>query len=555
MRELTETPEMETGGDDRVWHSSDRRGRAMAVFYVVVLAWLYHPALCMMVSQWNREDYNYCYLIPFLCGWLFWTNRERIPGVPAYRSWVGMGPLLFGVALFWLGELGGEYFTLYISAWFSAVGLLWLHQGWGRVRAAAFPILFALAMFPLPHFLHQALSFRLKLAATTLGVGMMRLWGVSAYQDGNIIDLGFTKLQVVDACGGLRYLVPLFVLGILIAWHVRGAFWKKALVALAAVPLSVAANSFRIAMTGILYESMGARVAEGFFHGFSGWLLFMVSVAVLAGIAALVNRFSGKPRGEDSGVDRDLGESGKRFPAGADSRKVFAVAAVLLLATLGVSTTVEFRESVPPARDFAEFPMRAGKWSGHRDYLDRRFVEALDFSDYVIADYVNPRGEKVNLYLAYYESQRKGESIHSPASCLPGGGWKFTRDGVRNLPTGNGVEFPATRATMRKGDRQQLVYYWFPQRGRIVNNLYALKFFVFWDALVSQRTDGALVRVITPVYPFENMAAAQGRLDDFLVEFSPILDSFLPGQEAGKDTRDNSGNLARIGNHRQTSAR
>jgi EpsI family protein len=179
----------------------------------------------------------------------------------------------------------------------------------------------------------------------------------------------------------------------------------------------------------------------------------------------------------------------------------------LLGATLGFSHGVEFREKVPISQPFELFPLQVGEWTGTRELMEKRFVDSLDLSDYVIVNYRNPSGRQINLYVAFYESQRKGESIYIPGTC----GWLF-RKAVR-LDVDMGDQslggFPVNRALMQKMEQTQLVYYWFPQRGRILTNAYELKFYAFWDALTRQRTDGALVRLITPVYEGEEDKQAE----------------------------------------------
>jgi len=206
------------------------------------------------------------------------------------------------------------------------------------------------------------------------------------------------------------------------------------------------------------------------------------------------------------------------------------VAVILLSATLALSQGVEFREKIPINKSFDAFPIQVGKWNGTRRSMEQKFVDALDLSDYVIVDYRDEPGRNVNFYVAYYESQRKGESIHSPASCLPGSGWVFNEAGKADIPvaTENGLLMPVNRAFMQKGDYKQLSYYWFPQRGRILTNAYQLKLYTFWDALTRQRTDGALARVITPVYGNENVEDADARLQAFVGDVVPVLNEFLP---------------------------
>jgi EpsI family protein len=135
--------------------------------------------------------------------------------------------------------------------------------------------------------------------------------------------------------------------------------------------------------------------------------------------------------------------------------------------------------------------------------------------------------------VAYYESQRKGESIHSPATCLPGSGWTFDQSGSVNISDipGHNEFMRVNRAVMQLDQKRQLSYYWFHQRGRILTNAYQLKIYVFWDALTQQRTDGALVRLITPVYADEKIEAADARLKKFIRDIEPVLEEYIPGKE------------------------
>ena len=256
-------------------------GLAKIAMYGLLLIGVYYSSLVVMVSWWKRDDYSYCYLIPFIVLYLIWEKRIKLVNFSSVSSWKGLIPFILGIVFFWLGELGGEYFTLYISFWLVMVGLCWMHLGWKKLKTIGFALIFILTMFPLPNFLFNKISVYLKLISSQLGVAMMQIYGMSAYREGNIIDLGFTQLQVVDACSGLRYIFPLIVLGILLAYFFRAAFWKRAIVVISTIPLSIITNSLRIALTGILYEVWGAKVAEGFFHGFSGWFIFMFSLAVL----------------------------------------------------------------------------------------------------------------------------------------------------------------------------------------------------------------------------------------------------------------------------------
>jgi exosortase D (VPLPA-CTERM-specific) len=510
-------------------------GLAKIALYGLLLIGVYYSSLAYMISQWEREDYSYCYLVPFIVFYLIWEKRNQLASLPSVSSWNGLMPFILGIVFFWLGELGGEFFTLYISFWLVMVGICWMHLGWEKLKTIAFPLLFSLTMFPFPNFLHNKISVNLKLISSQLGVAMMQLYGMSAYREGNVIDLGFTQLQVVDACNGLRYLFPLIILGILLAYFFRAAFWKKAILVISTLPLSIITNSLRIALTGILYEVWGSKVAEGFFHGFSGWFIFMFSLGVLLLEMWILNKICHRhiQRNTDKSNEKKVVQEYRRQGGIQNSFSLpqFVVTVILLGATLALSQGIEFREKIPIKKSFDRFPLKVGEWSGTYQTMEQKFIDALDLSDYAIIEYQNSTGKSVNFYVAYYESQRKGESIHSPATCLPGGGWIFKQAGAVGipLPANDGGFMKVNRAFMQKSGYKQLSYYWFPQRGRILTNVYQLKIFAFWDALTRQRTDGAMVRVIMPVYGgLEELEEAEKRLQGFMREIVPVLGEFLP---------------------------
>jgi len=509
-----------------------------AITYLISLFIIYFDSYKTMLKWWKREDYNYCYLVPFVVVYLLWEKREKLLNVSASPTWWGLIPFVFGVSLYWLGELGGEFYTIYISSWFVLMGICLAHLGWRKLKIILFPMAFIITMFPPPNFVFNNISLRMKLLSSKIGVDMIQLYGMSAYRQGNIIDLGFTQLQVVDACSGLRYLIPLIVLGLLLAYFFKASLWKRILLVISTIPISIFVNSLRIASVGILYQFWGPAVAEGFFHDFSGWLIFMVSLGILLVemwiFKKLPPRDNGKIMGSTAAgiensqthMQQDLRPQRKRFL----NPPQFVPILILMVLTAVISFSVEFREKTPVAKSFKQFPEQIGGWSGYQGSMDLEIIDELDLSEYFLADYLNQANQSVNFYVAYYESQSKGESIHSPASCLPGSGWSFGEAGVISITLEKPVprEIRIMRAVMKKADAVQVSYYWFPARGRILTNLYELKFFTFWDALTRQRTDGALVRLITPVYPDEDIKDADERLQDFTKQVIPLLDQFLP---------------------------
>lgn len=509
--------------------SYDRANLVQLLIYICLLTGIYFSTFTWLVKKdWARDDYSYGMLIPFIVLYLLWDKRNHFFSVPSAPEWKGFLLLVPGLALFWLGELAGEFFMLYFSFWLIVFSLCWINLGAQKLKTILFPLLFCLLMFPLPSFIHSRITVQLKLIATKIGVWMMQVYGMSAYREGNIIDLGFTQLQVVDACSGLRYLIPMIVLSILVAYFYHGRLWKKIFLVMSSIPLTILSNSLRIALTGILSERFGTRAVEGFFHDFEGWLIFMITLAMLLLEIWILTRLFPEPKKIKTNVDTGQIQPARKVPRSGLKHPAFILSVVLLGATLAAARGVEFREAVPMNKSFQEFPMQVGPWSGTRHLMEIRFIETLDLTDYIMADFQDETEKAVNFYVAYYESQRKGESIHSPESCLMGGGWQFRQAGRSSMTLSSGEQLPLNRAVIEKEPFRQVSYFWFPSRDRILTNAFELKWFNFWDALTRQRTDGALVRVITLIYPDETSVEAEQRLKRFIQDVYPVLSGYLP---------------------------
>ena len=181
------------------------------------------------------------------------------------------------------------------------------------------------------------------------------------------------------------------------------------------------------------------------------------------------------------------------------------------------------------------YPTTLDDWRGRPSTLDRRTENYLAVTDYILSDYAKSDGRWVNLYVAYYASQRTGASPHSPAVCIPGGGWQITNlERTEYRSPDSGISFPLNRAVIARGSDKQLVYYWFEERGMKIANEYWSKLYLLRDALLENRTDGALVRLTTPIYSGETEADADKRLQDFTRIAVPNLDPYLPSAASTK---------------------
>jgi exosortase len=198
--------------------------------YGLLLLGIYYSTFTWLVTKdWEREAYSYCWLIPPVVLFLIWLNRDELTSLPSEPSWMGLLPVGVGIVFFWLGELSGEFFTLYISFWLVLVGICLLHLGWQKLKTIGFALFFILTMFPVPNFINTKIMLQLRLISSKLGVTITQFFGLSAYREGNIIDLGFTQLQIVDACSGLHSLISLLVLCLLLMYFFKDHIWKRGL--------------------------------------------------------------------------------------------------------------------------------------------------------------------------------------------------------------------------------------------------------------------------------------------------------------------------------------
>lgn len=499
-----------------------------------VIGFIFFEGLTELERIWElKEEYSYGYMIPFISLFLIWQRKDLLERISFNGSWAGFALVVLGFALFMMGNLSTLFLIVQYSFLVVVLGLALAFCGWSGFKIIAVPLLFLAFMIPLPAFFLTEISTRLQFISSEIGVWVIRLFGISVFLEGNVIDLGSLKLQVVEACSGLRYLFPLMTLGFMAAYFFKAAFWKRAIVFLSTIPITVLMNSFRIGLIGVTVEYWGKGMAEGILHDFEGWAVFMACTAVLVAEMWVLSRI-GKgrlPLREAFGLELPA-----LTPKDAEIRPrvlpkpylaALGVVVAVAVATLVMPERVELQ---PKRKDFMEFPLELGKWKGRGDHLEQIYLDELKLDDYLLVDFADEQGRPVNFYMAYYASQRKGESAHSPRTCVPGGGWEMFGLAPYKVAgiTVNGQPLTVNRAVIQRGEQKQMMYYWFQQRGRVLTNEYLVKWMIFWDALTRNRTDGALIRVVVPVAPGEDVAETEQRLQGFLREATGQLSNFVP---------------------------
>lgn len=519
---------------ENVW----RVDRVQWALFLAVVAITMLAFRAGLVDLWNRwqaqEEYSHGQLIPVISLFLVFQLRGQLQRLEFNGAWIGAAIVAFGCLLLVLGQLSTITALVYYGLWFTLIGLTVSWVGLTPMKLLWVPLAYLFFMIPLPGFFYNTLSAKLQLLSSEIGVAVIRWFGVSVFLEGNVIDLGSYKLQVVEACNGLRYLFPLMSFGFLCAYLFKAPVWQKAIVFFATIPITVLMNSFRIGVIGVTVDRWGQEMAEGFLHDFEGWVIFMACLAVLFALMYGLKLIANDKRSFDEVFAVDMGASHPQIRNAAPRKfpPQFLATAVIIAVALLVSLGFESREQVSPSRaTFADFPMSIGDWQGSRGEIEKIYLDQLKLTDYVIADYSKGGTSRVNFYVAYYASQRTGESAHSPRSCLPGGGWEIKSLEETNVATPQGSigeSIDVNRAEIQYGDQRQLVYYWFQQRGRVITNEYLVKWFLFWDSLTRNRSDGALVRLVAPVAPTESINDVDAELQQFVADVYPELIRYVP---------------------------
>src|SRR5882757_3582803 len=286
-------------------------------FIATLLATIgFSGALLELVRRWStQEEYSHSFLIPFVAAWLLWTRRDALLAAIGRPSWIGAALILLAMAMHVMGQFSAIFILSQLAFIIALLGIILAVGGTSLLRVTFIPVIFLIFAIPLPYFIDANLSLQLQLISSQLGVFFIRLFQVPVYLDGNVIDLGSYKLQVVEACSGLRYLFPLLGLSFLAAYLFRAPIWQRALVLFSSIPITILMNGFRIGMVGVTVDKWGPRMAEGVLHFFEGWIVFVASVFLLTVEVSLLARISGKRFFEAFGAPADT----VRLPSGAKS--------------------------------------------------------------------------------------------------------------------------------------------------------------------------------------------------------------------------------------------
>lgn len=515
-----------------------RPGLFWLILAVAAAAAFFWNGIDALLVAWQLPEYSHGPLIPVLSALLFLRQLKTEPVHlgPQRDRWPGVILLIVAMAFGMVGNFSGidDVVAYSLILWVGAI--LLISFGWQQGKHFWPPVLHLVYMLPLPGVLYFKLSTFLQGVSSELGVWFLQVLGVTVFLEGNIIDLGVYKLHVAEACSGLRYLFPILSFSYIFAVLYQGPMWHKAVLLISAAPITVLMNSVRIAIAGVIVENWGLDHVEGFSHFFEGWVIFMACVLILFFLAWLMLFLHPQKLSLTEALDLEtegLATQMARIRFVQPSWALIAGTVILGLAALAWQLAPEAQTRVPPREPFALFPRQLEEWhSTSPKLLDPKVEKTLGADDYHSVYFSKP-GEPatVELFMAWYNDQTKG-GTHSPEICLPGAGWEIARlERVDIAPeVGLSEPFLLNRAVIQKSEHRMIAYYWFEQHGRHVAWDFAAKMYLLIDGVTIGRTDGALMRLITPIKQGESEDQAEERLKEMFLLTIAEMPRFVPGR-------------------------
>ena len=263
-----------------------------------LVGFLYFDVLRRLVTQWmNDPNYSHGFFVPAFSLYVLWNDRKKFEALKASPSWLGLVLVMAALAQLIVGQLGAELFLSRSSLILLLGGAVIYLLGWAYLRLAFFPWVFLVFMVPIPTIVFNQIAFPLQTLASKLATAQLQLLGVPVLREGNVIQLPAMALEVVEACSGIRSLMSLFTLAIIYGYFLEAGTVRRTVLAFSAIPIAVIANAWRVTGTGLLGEYWNPDKAQGFFHSFSGWIIFVISLLLLFGTHGLIRIVERKWKG------------------------------------------------------------------------------------------------------------------------------------------------------------------------------------------------------------------------------------------------------------------
>ena len=522
---------------------SNNQNIIKAIAVAASIGFLYTSVLSKLGRDWwLDENYSHGLLVPFVIALIIWMDWDTFAGAER-RPLPFVGGAVVGAAMLMLlaGTLGAELFTARISFVLMLAGVVLYFFGATVLKLLAVPFALLILTIPIPQIIFNRIAFPLQIWASQMAVWGIRLFEVPTVRKGNVIEIlpqGATQtisLEVVEACSGIRSLMTLVTLALILAYFTRlgrggfgnmsrGDLIRAVLLMISAVPIAVLTNAARVTATGLFTYTHGRQATEGFWHDSSGWLVYVVALAMLIGVNFLFRRIQRRLDPPEIVEQPQIANRKSQIANVA----AWPLVAAIIIGGIAVNWFATRGETVPARQPLAQLSTKLGDWrqKGGDIRFDESVESVLKTTDYTMREYTLPDGRIANLYVGYYASQRTGATYHSPLNCLPGAGWVMKEPQRIDITTADGRTFTANRYIIENGIYREVMIYWYQGRGHTEASEYRDKVNTVLDSITRSRSDGAIVRVMTSVGSDE--PAALQAATDLAARLANELPPFVP---------------------------
>jgi len=487
----------------------------------------YFVPFSSLFNTWmTNDDYSYGILIPFISAYFLWEKKYFLKGVTIQSCWPVFPVLLLFVLVSIYGVLGSSGHISRPALPLLIILFALFCFGMDLFKRISLPLCFLVFMIPLPGVLDRTIGVSLKTISSQLGGMFLRGCGYSVYVSGNVIDLGVTKLQVIDACSGLRFVFPLLALGVVYGYFFERIIWKRVACVLVTVPIAILTNILRIGITGLLTYNFGSKMAEGFFHDFQGWAIFMVALIFLFMFGRFLRLF---PPRDGKKFQNEFKNSGSEIINKGNSG-AFIASIVLLVIVAGLTLNTSALPPVMIKGGIAAFPSSFNDWKGQSQSIDPEMIDASGAEEAFSSVYLNQKGQAVSLYMGYRSTAflENVNFFHSPTVCLPGSGWKTiskSKRVINDVPMFESLS--VVEMVMESMGTKYLVYFWFQTKNQATHNKNINRFHLALHAIQKDNTYDLFIRPVTSIEKGESLGDARLRMDKFTREMMETLIAFL----------------------------
>ncbi len=503
--------------------SSIRSQIQVALIVLAGLLFAFWPTVQWMAERFTgiQSYYSHGWLIPFVVGWLIWQRRERLAQQAGRPSLAGLALLISSLLIHTLASWWDIGFASGFALVGAVAGLVWTFCGLDTLRVLSFPMAFLLFMVPLPSVVLVAMSFKLKLLAAWLATAALRGLGIAATQSGSLIHTPQVSVLVDDTCSGLSSLISLLALATLWAslFPPTVAKWRRGAVALAAIPIALAANMVRLLILALLAIRFGPKVAAGFVHYGAGLVVFAVALLALAGISLILAR-----PGDSTRQAEPVRRVGRQRPADPAAGRPVG----LVLASLVVFGLLVWWDPYAPLSGAGSRALlassgtgtvRLGPWAGTPKPVDAHTRQILQTDDVALVEY--HLGQEPPVWLTQVAGTGKRIAFHPPEICYVGSAFEvLEREPVSIFV--QGTERRMVRLVLAQGAEQFEVWYWFTANGRVTPNYYQQQLWLVLDAVQGKPMAGMSVRISTPL---DTASSAHRRLVAFVTSLAAATPS------------------------------